>query len=307
VDEYEAAVERLTKPFENVRMTVDWSDSTTKPDGQTSNSSLVVHLVRSGEYYILRLDSPSGFGQVDLAHPRQSVMATRDGPNAPWVVEDDPKYDAQRLYRRVLRNIVNHWFSELTVLSLTSAFAGRGELSGLVVEHFERFTEEGRRYVRVRLNEGVPNESGKARLLTFILSVDDLYTVRSTQVEEGDLSSRATFDHEVRDGIPMLTAHHAWVTRNDGTRTTLQSKVTERRFEATPESDFTSERLLDGAVVRKVVSGASRVEGPATIWGWYWIPLVLGASAPAGGAGIAVVRSRSRRLDSTSACSSPTR
>ena len=282
---YFAAVKRLKKSYEHVRMKFDWN-AETRTGGQTSSKALRVHLVRSGAYWSLRLDSRGGFGQVSLAHPTRSFEATREGPEGAWEVEDTPELEANRRYRRILRKIEDYWFSDLTVPSLMSPIVNRGELSGILVEELGRFSEEGQRYVSARLKDPTPNESGLERRLTFVLSADDPFSVRSLQIADENGSTQDTLEYDVRDGIPVVTSHHNRGILHDGTQKSLRLTVVEQRFEATPESEFSAAQLLTGRTVHKVVSGSSRYAPSATIADWYWVPLVLGAVSLAGGAAI---------------------
>jgi hypothetical protein len=296
VAEYCAALERLNKPFEQVRMTVDWHASTTEGDGKTLRSHIRVRAVRSGDIASLRLDfSPgSGYGEIMTAHPRQSFEAKRGGPHAPWVVEDYPNEDATRRYRGALRRIDAFWFAYVAVPSLISDIGHRVERSGIVVEEFQRFTEGDRRYVRVRLADHVPNNFGKERTLAFVLSPDDLYSVRSVQIDDAGGSTQGSFEYTVRDGMPVVTAHHFLTTGKDGSRTSGGWTIAERSFEPTPESEFSPERLLDGPVVHELVSTSPRYGPPASVGRWYPLPLVLGGLALGAGAGLAAVGSRRR-------------
>jgi hypothetical protein len=288
VSEYGSALDRLRKPFEQVRILLLWNHSTTGREGQPTHFRCRVRLVRSDDSFILRSDFPLGYGQIDVAHPRQSFLARRESLDAPWVVEDDPTAGAAGRYRRALRRINEFWFEDVTVPSLTFGIGLGDEPSRVVVEEFQRFSEEDRQYLKLRLLDHGPNESGKDRVLTFVLAVDDFYTVRSAQIEDADGLTRGTFTYEMRGALPVLTAHHASTTKKDGSQTTLRWTVAERTFEATPQSEFTPERVLDGAVVHTVVSHPSGYESAAAVRRWYGIPLVFGTLALGGGAALAL-------------------
>jgi hypothetical protein len=289
--DYCAALERLRKPFEQFRMTLHWDRSSRPGDGKTNR--IRVRIARSGDNESLRIDFSGGAGQVDIAHPRQSLSARREGPEAPWVVEHDPNEDAVSRYGRARRLIDDLWVVYVTVPSLTYD-SHRMERPGVVVEEFQRFTEGERRYVRVRLADHIPNDTGKERTLTFVLAADDFYTLRSVQDDDADGSLRGSFEYAERDRMPLLMAQHALTTSKDGSQTTTSWTFAERTFEATPESEFSPEWLLDGPVVHKRVSAPTRYEPPASIGYWYPLPLALGALALGAGTSLAVVCRRRR-------------
>jgi hypothetical protein len=293
VPEYCAALERLKKPFEQFRMTLHW-DQSSEGDGKTYR--IRVRIARSGDNESLRIDFAGGAGQVEIAHPQRSLTARREGPDAPWVVEHLRNEDAVSRSSRARRVIDDFWVVYVTVPSLIYTTRHRMERHGIVVEQFQRFTEGGRPCVRVRVADHIPNDTGKERTLTFVLAADDFYTLRSLQDDVDDSSSRGSFEYAVRDGMPLLTAYRGLRTRKDGAQTTVSWTIPERSFEATPDSEFSPERLLDGPIVHKLLHLPTRYGPPASVRRWYPLPLLLGVLTLGAGTGLAIVRSR-RRVD----------
>src|SRR5262249_47050636 len=154
--DYFAAAERLTAPYHHVRLTSVWTQSETDARGHTTDGRYEETLMRSGEFASARRRSVE-FDQAYLAHPRRSIVARREGPDRPWKVEDDFKRTPQQSHDSTLELIDNmdlaeHWVM-VPLIGLSEYFTLLVSHDHYVVTSLERFTEDGRPRVRVRIED----------------------------------------------------------------------------------------------------------------------------------------------------------
>src|SRR5262249_51330735 len=139
------------------------------------------------------------------------------------------------------------------LLPLAEELQNRVDTSAIVVTQLERFTEGGRRLVRVRLEDRSPSVGVPWRSFTAVLAADDHFAVRSDEIERsGGAKLQGQFAYDVQLGLPVVRSLRNVSTEADGTRTTSTFTVVERHFASTPEAEFSPERLLAGALVRMI-------------------------------------------------------
>ncbi len=209
LDDYFAAAGRLRAPYRHVRLTAVWSGSTTDDKGRTSPESFQVHLRRSGEFASVR--RPSSHGELAyLAHPRRSILA-RLPITPPWEVEDESKRTPEQSYHHALDRIDDFDVvgRELTapLIALAWEHGDLGLPERLSVAEIERFEEDGRPRVRVRLVDPSAVKRGPWRAATYVLAADDLYAIQSEQTDDVGRDGgtyRSAFAHDRHEGIPVL-------------------------------------------------------------------------------------------------------
>jgi hypothetical protein len=301
LDEYLPEAERLLGPYENVRLTSVYRFSTTDPGGTTTDFEEHSEFRRSGPFRSQHIRSRDR-EEVKLAHPGRSLEARRKGPGDAWEVRQFPTVSPERSYRRMLsaidrRESVTKMAAAL--LSLAEDLQDRADISAIVVAKLERFTAGVRRFVRVRLEDRTPAAGVPWRSLTLILSADDHFAVRSHELERsGGSKLQGEFAYDVQHGLPVVRSLRNTSTAPDGTRTTSSFTVVDRRFEPTPEAEFSPERLLAGAPVRTIVEPDPSGRDPVTFASWYRVSFVVGALCLAGGLATSLgARSGERRED----------
>jgi hypothetical protein len=99
-------------------------------------------------------------------------------------------------------------------------------------------------------------------------------------------------DYDFRDGVPLLRTGKSEGTWEDGTPTRIVMTVTDRRFDAVPEAEFTAEHLLNGEHVEHLASDPLDGERSG-LREWSRLPVILGLVFLVAGAGLAVT-SRTR-------------
>jgi hypothetical protein len=301
--DYFAAAERLLAPYQHVRLTAVIEDSSADAHGQKETFSWDIRLSRSGPFASLRGRWPR-IERARLAHPRRSLIADRDGPNAPWKVEDELKRTRDQSYHRALGRIHDLdvvRYNTALLLGMSEELFDRNH-EGIVVTGFERLTEKGRPIVRVRLEDRSPTDwTPPWRVASYVLAADDLYVAESVRLEvriEGVHPAKSThlshFEYDRHDGIPILRAAHTTMTSSDGSRRTIEKTITDPQFGPVPEDDFDPERFLDGPQVREAAAPDSYADEPNRLMRWYWLPFVAGALSLVVGAGLRLVTWRSR-------------
>ena len=108
--DYFAAAERLLAPYRYARVTAEFRDSSTDDHGQKETSNWDICLSRSGPFASERSRMPT-VERARLAHPTRSLIANRQGPNGPWMVEDDSRRTRDQSYQRArsVRSIGVMW------------------------------------------------------------------------------------------------------------------------------------------------------------------------------------------------------
>ena len=89
--------------------------------------------------------------------------------------------------------------------------------------------------------------------------------------------------YESHNGVPLLQSTLSEGRRDDGSHATNVLTVVDRRFEPIPELEFTQERLLGKAPVKRVGSKHD-TEEVSGLLSWSTLPLVLSALSLATGA-----------------------
>ena len=300
LDEYLAEAHLLLAPYEHVRLTVELSRTERTPGGEESGWSSLFELARSGAWRRLRCRSPQE-EEAYLAHPDHSVEAQRQGHRDPWEIRVDPRLSPEQAYRRVRSRCDGRsTFVGLAAVLLQTAedLTNFVDISGVVVSKLDRVTENGQRLVRVRLDNRA-QESLSWRSYTIELMADDHYATRTFSYDNEDGSTfRGELSYDRQDGLPVLHASRLSGTRDDGTTTTVAVTVMAQTFGPIPESEFASERLLDGRSIRKVVS-ADEPHAPTFEFATsYTVLLVLGGVCMVG----ALTISRYSRAAGEGAC-----
>jgi hypothetical protein len=289
LDEYQAAAKHLLAPYEHVRQTVKLSWTTTPPEGEESGWTGLYELARSGAWRRLHCRLPDG-EDAYLAHPDHSVEAHRQGPGDLWEIRVDPRLSPDRAYRRARSKCErNHPSGGLAAVLLQEAedLANFVDISGVVVSKLDRVTENGQRLVRVRLENRVDQELSW-RSYTIELMADDHYATRTFSYDKEDGSTfRGELSYDRHDGLPVLRASRLSGTRDDGSTNTVAVTVMAQTFGPIPESEFASERLLDGRSIRKVVSTHEPHAPTFEFTTTYTVLLVLGVVCMVGGLTIA--------------------
>ena len=212
---YFAAAERMIAAYRHARLTALVSRSATDARGQTETSSCEDRSLRSGAFASLR-HRASGF---EVAYPRPSASITRGAPHRNG--SDCGRSTTSRSERPSSLVIVPAFSSR----SSTRPDSGPSRRSSLsprilpdtstrrhVVAALERFTENGRPRVRVRIEDLSPaDQQVDWRAMTYVLAADDLYAVQSERSEGGGRdngTSQSEFTYDRHDGIPVLRSRH---------------------------------------------------------------------------------------------------
>ena len=101
-----------------------------------------------------------------LAHPKKSFVAYRKTPNDAWEIEDDPNRDPDRAYRRTrdrIDDLDTRVQTSAILLQVAYDLNRRYDTGNIVVAGFERFTENGHPFVRVRLENPSNDETSRWR------------------------------------------------------------------------------------------------------------------------------------------------
>ena len=281
LDEYLPEAERLVNLAPDIRSSAEYHYSRTDQGGKTTEFVEQLESNRSGEFRSLRTHSKNG-DSVYLAHPRHSFQAHRKTASDAWEIRESPGTSLERSYRRILGAIDERdpWIRirmATGLLTVVEELRNHVDTSAITVVELARITEGGRRFIRVRLEDHSPIRAAW-RSFTLILAADDHFAVRSDEIE---LSTAMTlsgeFDYDRHQGLPILRSIRNSGIAADGTHTTSGYTVLARRFEPTPEAEFTQQRLLGGDPVRTIAEPDPYAEEPSALLRWYWLPFVAGA------------------------------
>lgn len=288
-----AAAERLMAPYHHVRLTSVWTRSDTDARGHTEDGRYEETLMRSGEFASLRRRSPQ-FEHAILAHPRRSILARRLGPDRPWEIEDESKRTPEQSRREALERIdgmdlAGHWIM-VPLIGLSEFFALLVSHDHYVVTALERFSDDGRPRVRLRIEDRAPaGWQSQWRARTLILAADDFYVMQSERTEgagrDHQMSHQTSFTYDRHDGIPVLRRERTEATGPDGAHGTSELEVVERRFGPIPEQEFAPDHFLDGpqATEARHVAPPAR---PTILARFYWLPFPIGALGLIAGAAL---------------------
>ena len=282
--DYLAAADRLLAPYEHARTTAEYRFTTTDGHGEATTFCRTIRSVRSGAARSLWIKTEDK-EEIYLAHPSGSLEAHRKRPTDPWEIQDDPKRSLDRSYRRI-RDSIEHLDFQFevprTLLSQVDNLKNRVDPESFVVAAFERFIKDGRPLVRVRLEDRSKYEDVPWRAITLVLASDQLFAAQSFEVEtlrDGKPTNRGAVDYDQHNGVPVLRGFHSTGIARDGKNTTASLTILERRFEPIAEEEFTSERVLMGPAVHKVVHPGPSLPESTALAKWSWLPLASGAAS----------------------------
>jgi len=130
-----------------------------------------------------------GFEVAYLAHPRRSLVARGTETDRTWLVEDESKRTPDQSRHRALFLIeildAAGFRTIAPLVALSQDIAGRFHRRH-VVAALERFTEDGRPRVRVRIEDRSPaDQQVDWRAVTYVMAADDLYAVQSERSKVG--------------------------------------------------------------------------------------------------------------------------
>ncbi len=297
LDEYLPAAERLMRPYENVRMIYTYQFSTTDTRGSTTGFSERIEYKRTGLFQSLVTRSENG-EQAFLARPERSLTALRKQAGDRWEVSESTTSTPDASYRRVLGTIKER---EVLTRMAAALFEVAEELrsvadtSRIVVTTLDRFTDVGRKFIRVRVENQATAVAVPWRSSTAVLSVDDQMAAQSDDVELPDGSKlQREFTYDRQDGLPVVRSVTSRNDSPDGTHRQSSFTVFERRFDRSPEADFRPEQLFAGAPVHMVDETDAYASMPVPLAAWYWAPLAAGIASVLGAAAIGL-REFSRR------------
>jgi hypothetical protein len=297
--DYFAAAERMLALNRHIRMTAVATRSDTDAHGRTENSSHEDRLLRSGDFASLRYRTPY-YEEARLSHPRRSIVARRTAEDRTWRVEDESKRTPEQARRRALFLIdILDAAGHQDVAPLLTL--GDGPPIQLhrdhVVAAIDRFTEDGRPRVRVRIEDRSPaDEEVPWRTTTWVLAADDLYAAQNLRIEGGGPEAatyQSAFTYDRQEGIPMLRSKHTTISAPDGSRGTVDLEVVQRHFGPIPEEEFDPDRFLDGtqATITRLDPYA---DGPSTVGRRVCLPFATGVLCVAAGAAIQLATRRNR-------------
>jgi hypothetical protein len=282
--EYLAAAGRLLAPYEHVRLTAERVHTSEDAKGQTSSFPWQYEFKRSDSLRAIRFLNKNG-EEVYLAHPEHSFCAERKAPAEAWEIHEDPSVKPELAYRRIVREIdlmqpVYH--DTVPLFSLADFATTLVNPLSLKVSRLERFSENGRRFIRIEFEDCPPGHP-IYRKLTLQVSADDYSAVHDESVNKAGWPWVGDTIYESHEGVPLLQSTRSEGQSDDGSHATNVLTVVDRRFEPIPEDEFTQERLLGEAPVKRVVPKPD-TEEVSGLLSWYPLPLVLSALSLAAGA-----------------------
>ncbi len=294
--DYFAAAARMLAPYSHIRLTTVTTRSADATQGQSHPGPLQTsRLLCSGEFASHRVrwrHSEVAF----LAHPRRSIVASRNPLDRPWILDDESKRAPEQSRRLALNRMHSRGFGwnqfAAPLIALSWDLADHLH-EGIVVAGLERFTEDGQPRVRVRIEDRWPGGYVRWRGATFILAADDLYAVQSDQFEgvgQDKETYRREYAYNRHEGIPVLRSVRTTATTPVGESSTSDLKVVECRFGPIPEEEFDPDRFLDGPQVTAAAFDPYAGE-PSMLERWFWVPFPIGALGLVGGAALSRRRS----------------
>ena len=251
-------------------MTVEYRFARTEPSGKTTDFLEEIESRRTAEWRSLHTRSRDN-EWVYLAHPCDSFAARRQDANVAWEIHELSGDTPERNYRRVLSQIGRRepWTDMAAgLLTVAEEMGNRADLSAIAVAGLTPYVEDGHRFIRIRLEDRAP--SGIPwRSSTMDLAADDHFAVRSDDFElSTGMKLTGAFVHDRHGAVPVLRSIRNTGIGPDGTRTTSRFTVLERRFEPTPEAEFTREHLLAGAPVHTITEPSPFAEEPSMLMRW---------------------------------------
>ena len=159
----------------------------------------------------------------------------------------------------------------------------------LNVSRLERFTENGRRFIKLGLESNTVFPPMN-RTLRMTIAADNFTVVRDEPLKGDGWRTEAVY--ESTGGIPLLKQTRSSGPSNDGTETAAVFTVLDRKLGPVPDDEFTPERLLGDTPVHRVSQEADAIR-VSPLLTWFWLPLVLGAVSLAAGAALELLARRS--------------
>jgi len=284
ISDYLAAAGRLLAPYQHVQLIAERVHSSEDAKAQTSSFLWRYELKRSGPFRTFR-ERFQDHEEVFLAHPEHSFRAERKSPAEAWEIHEDPSVKPEQAYRRIVREIdlmqpVYH--DTVPLFSLADFATTLVNPLSLRVTRLERFTENGRRFIRIEFQDCPPGHP-IYRELNLRISADDYFVVHDESVGKSGQTWRGDAVYESHDGVPLLQSLRGEGQWDDGSHATNVLTVVDRRFEPIPEDEFTPERLLGEAPVKRV-GPKHDTEEVSGLLSWYPLPLVVSALSLAAGA-----------------------
>jgi hypothetical protein len=281
VDEYLAATRPLIVPYEHMYMTIE---RTFHDKDEHGKPETVIHrsvYCRSGDLIALRATYPHA-AVACLATPATSFVAHREDEQGPWEIFDRPHDDPALAYRRAASRIAaNESFStEAAILLALADLQPLADAKSYSVTQLERFTEGGHPYLRVCIEYTAQNPP-EWRSITVVLAADDKLAVRSCDIVLPDGSHhRVEYAYDPDAGVPILRSYLFEVVGSTGKIRDGSTTVVERRLGPVLESEFTTDRLLDGPVVHKPAPSDDELyKDPKTFADLYRVALAAGVFA----------------------------
>ncbi len=272
--DYLAAAKRLLAPYQHARLVAERVHTTTDERGQTSTFPWRYELKRSGPFRTFR-ERFQDHEEVYLAHPEHSFRAERKSAAEAWQIREDPSVTPERAYRWIAREIDQMqpvYQDTLPLLSLADSTTGLASPPTPKVTRLERFTENGRRLIRIEFEDCPPGH----RRLTLHLSADDFNAVHAESIFRDEVS------YESPDGVPLLRSTRSEGNWDDGNHATNVLTVVDRKLGPIAEDEFTEASLLRTDPVHRITTKPEADE-VSLLLKWYWLPLVAGAFSLAAG------------------------
>ena len=275
VDEYFAATEVLLAPYRQVTMSAKVSSSTTNATGITETSEEDVRFVRSDRFRSYRLNN-ANYSEAMLAHPERSFDATKERPSDPWEIAADKTIDPAKSYRRITRAIERREYVSKLAAILLALVEEEDHL--IIVTKLERFSDQGRPRIRVRLEDLTHDPGNHWFALTAVLSPADHFAAQSDVIENQQTGTlRREYVYDRHNGVPVLRELIGSSTQPGGEKRATRITVIDRRFGPVPESEFAREQLLQGRWVEKAADPEEQYREAESFADWYAVPLIAGA------------------------------
>jgi hypothetical protein len=275
VDEYFAATDVLLAPYQQVTMIAKRSYSTTNATGVTETSEEEVRFACSDRFRTYRL-SNANYSEALLAHPERSFEARKERPSDHWEIVADKTIDPAKSYRRITRAIERREYVSKIAAILLGLF--EEENDRIIVTKLERFSDEGRPRIRVRLEDLTHGDQNHWFAFTAVLSPADHFAAQSDVIEDRQTGTlRREYVYDRHNGLPVLRELIGARTQANGEKRATRITVVDRQFGPVPESEFTRERLLEGRWIEKADDPAEPYREAGSFADWYAVPIVAGA------------------------------
>ena len=195
--EYLAAAKRLLAPYQHARWIAERIYTTTDEKGKISTFPWRYESRQSGPLRTFR-EWNKDREEVYLARPEHSFRAERQSATEAWQIREDPSVGPERAYQWIAREIDQLqpvYQDTLPLLSLADVAPGLVNPLALKVTRLERFTEKGRRLIRIELEDCPPGHP-IYRNVTLQLSADDDSAVHDESVDQAGKNWRADSSYE---------------------------------------------------------------------------------------------------------------